>query len=209
MAQRVGRGIALLFHDHGTRRGWVVNSTPWPHFTPGKDPVPIVQEAGWAPGLVWTGGKSRPHRDLIPDHPACSQSLYQLSYPAHFGFIVVQSKPVAWSRLMIFHTVSVAVWVCCKYRWPRKAHISLCDAVCNVTRPSQLFLSSVMGQEVLQYQNHCPSTSLCRYICLQLRAEMSSPVWKENEQVKNNRSHCCHSPGHDWARVFFYGLQVF
>ena len=27
---------------------------------PGKDPVPILQEAGWAPGLVWTGGKSRP-----------------------------------------------------------------------------------------------------------------------------------------------------
>jgi hypothetical protein len=23
---------------------------------PGKDPVPIVQEAGWAPGPVWTGG---------------------------------------------------------------------------------------------------------------------------------------------------------
>ena len=23
--------------------------------TPGKDPVPIVQEAGWASGLVWTG----------------------------------------------------------------------------------------------------------------------------------------------------------
>jgi hypothetical protein len=22
---------------------------------PGKDPVPIVQEAGWAPGPVWTG----------------------------------------------------------------------------------------------------------------------------------------------------------
>ena len=38
MAQRVGRGIALLFHDRGTRRGWVVNSTPRPHFTPGKDP---------------------------------------------------------------------------------------------------------------------------------------------------------------------------
>jgi len=53
------------------------------HFTPGKDPVPILQEAGWAPGPVWTGGKSRPHRDLIPDHPACSQLLYRLSYPAH------------------------------------------------------------------------------------------------------------------------------
>ena len=32
---------------------------------PGKDPVPIVQEAGWAPGPVWTGGKSRPHRDFF------------------------------------------------------------------------------------------------------------------------------------------------
>ena len=32
----------------------------------GKDPVPIVQEAGWAPGLVWTGAESRPHRKSIP-----------------------------------------------------------------------------------------------------------------------------------------------
>ena len=83
VAQRVGRGIALLFHDHGTRRGWVVSSTFRSHFTSGKDPVPIVQEAGWAPGLVWTGRKSRPHRDSIPDRPARSQSLYQLSYRAH------------------------------------------------------------------------------------------------------------------------------
>ena len=35
----------------------MVSSTPRPHFTPGKDPVPILQEAGWAPGPVWTGGK--------------------------------------------------------------------------------------------------------------------------------------------------------
>ena len=61
----------------------MVSSTPRPHFTPGKDPVPIVQETGWAPGPVWTGGKSRPHRDSIPDLPAPSQSLYRLSYPTH------------------------------------------------------------------------------------------------------------------------------
>jgi len=24
--------------DRSTRRGWVVSSTPWPHFTPGKEP---------------------------------------------------------------------------------------------------------------------------------------------------------------------------
>jgi len=80
VAQRVGRGIALLFHDRGNRREWVVSSTPRPHFTHGKVPVPILQEAGWAPGPVWTGGKSRPHRDSIPDRPARSQSLYRLSY---------------------------------------------------------------------------------------------------------------------------------
>jgi hypothetical protein len=74
VAQRVGRGIALLFHDHGNR------SMPQLHFTPGKDPVPIAQEAGWAPGPAWTGGKSRPHRDSILDRPACSQLLYWLSY---------------------------------------------------------------------------------------------------------------------------------
>jgi hypothetical protein len=83
VAQRVGRGVALLFHDHSTRMGWVVSSTPRPHFTPGKDPVPILQEAGWAAGPVWTGGKSRLHRDSILDRPARSQSLYRPSYPAH------------------------------------------------------------------------------------------------------------------------------
>jgi len=61
----------------------VVSSTPRPHFTPGKDPVPILQEAGWAAGPVWTGGKSHPHRDSIPDRPARSQPLYRQSYPVH------------------------------------------------------------------------------------------------------------------------------
>ena len=50
----------------------MVSSTPRPHLTPGKDPVPILQEAGWTPGPVWTGGKSHPKRDPIPDRPARS-----------------------------------------------------------------------------------------------------------------------------------------
>jgi len=48
-----------------------------------KNSLPILQEAGRAPGPVWTGGKSRPHRDSISDRPARSQSLYRLSYRAH------------------------------------------------------------------------------------------------------------------------------
>jgi len=67
----------------------VVSSTPRPQFTPGKDSVPIVEEAGWAPGPVWTGGKSRPHRDSIPDRPARSSvaiptELPGLCYEGHF-----------------------------------------------------------------------------------------------------------------------------
>ena len=56
---------------------------PRPNFTPRKDPVLILQEAEWATGPVWTGGKCRPDRDSIPDLPARSQSLYGLSYSVH------------------------------------------------------------------------------------------------------------------------------
>jgi len=83
-AHRGSRGIALLFHDHGTRRGWGVSITPRPLFTPGEDPVPIVQEAGWNPGPVWTGAENlAPIGIRSSVRPARSQSLYRLSYPAH------------------------------------------------------------------------------------------------------------------------------
>jgi hypothetical protein len=65
--------MALLYLDL-ERGGW---SAPRPgRFTPGKDPVPIVQEAGWA------------------RNPACSQSLHRLSYPAH--------NPHRWSPIISF-----------------------------------------------------------------------------------------------------------
>ena len=123
MAQRVGRGIALLYHNRGTRRGWVVSSTPRPHFTPGKDPVPIVQEGGWASGPVWTGGKSRPHRQSIPDPPACSQSLYRLNYPApkcdlyclQFSSIIYKYSVLTWQKTVCYYkhrpiTVCLTLW---------------------------------------------------------------------------------------------------
>jgi hypothetical protein len=47
-----------LFLNLGTRRGWGVSVTPRPHSTPGKDPVSIVQETVWAPGLVWTDAEN-------------------------------------------------------------------------------------------------------------------------------------------------------
>ena len=69
----------------------MVSNTPRPHCIPGKDPVPILQEAGWAAEPVWTGGKFLPHRDSIPDRPARIQSLYRLSYLAHDQSIIAFS----------------------------------------------------------------------------------------------------------------------
>ena len=51
---------------------------------PGKDHVPIVQEAGWAPESVWTGAENlAPSGIRSPVRPARSQSLYRLRYRAH------------------------------------------------------------------------------------------------------------------------------
>ena len=62
----------------------MVSRRPRPQFTPGKDPVPVVQEAGWAPGPVWTGGKSRLHRDSILDRPARSSVTIPTELPGPY-----------------------------------------------------------------------------------------------------------------------------
>ena len=79
VSQKVGRGIALLFHDHGIRRGWVVSITPRPHFTR----YPFYRRlcgpqgrSGRAENLVPTGIRSRTVQPV-------AQSLYRLSYRAH------------------------------------------------------------------------------------------------------------------------------
>ena len=51
-------------------------------FIPGKDPVTIVQEAGWAPGPVWIGEEYLAHNGIRSlGLPARSESLYRLRYP--------------------------------------------------------------------------------------------------------------------------------
>jgi len=46
---------------------------------PGKEPVPIVQEAGWAPGPVWTGAENlAPHGDSIPG-PSSDSIILQVN----------------------------------------------------------------------------------------------------------------------------------
>jgi hypothetical protein len=103
---------------------------PRPLSTPGKDPVPTVQEARWVPGPVWTAAKNLAAIEIrSPDRPTRSQSLHRLSYPAHafqikclkmshgrllahaFVFIFSQFSPtfalsLMWSGAMIGHLVT-------------------------------------------------------------------------------------------------------
>ena len=72
VAQRVGRGIALFFHDRGTRRRWVVSSTPRPHFTPRKTRFPLYRRLGGPQGrsgraenLASTGIRSRTVQPVV------------------------------------------------------------------------------------------------------------------------------------------------
>ena len=62
--------------------GWLLTCPG--HFTARNDQVPIVQEAGWGPGPVWTVAENlAPTRVRSLDHIVRSQSLYRLSYPTH------------------------------------------------------------------------------------------------------------------------------
>jgi len=76
--------------------------------------LPILQEAGWAPGPVWTAGNSRTYRDSIADRPARSQSQYRLSYPAHslsrnFLKCLVGMQPLVAETDLPFRSRSVIV----------------------------------------------------------------------------------------------------
>ena len=81
MAQRVGRAIALLFHDRGTRS---TAARPGRTLPPGKTRYPFYRRlsgpqgrSGRAENLVPTGIRSQTVQPV-------GQSLYRLSNPAFF-----------------------------------------------------------------------------------------------------------------------------
>jgi hypothetical protein len=71
---------SIIFFNLGSR--WGEWPTPHPgHFTTGKDPVPVVEEALWVPVPVWTGAENLgPTGIRSPDRPALRGSLYRLRY---------------------------------------------------------------------------------------------------------------------------------
>ena len=83
MAQGVYKGIVLLIHDRGTRRGEWSAACPGPTLPRERHGTHFT--GGWVDhrsGLERCG-KSRLHRDLIPDRPARIHSLYIRRYSAY------------------------------------------------------------------------------------------------------------------------------
>jgi len=79
VAQRVSRGIALLFHDRGTRRGWVVSSTPGRTLPSGKTRYQFYRRLGGSQGrseraenLVHIGIRSRTVQAVVSRYTDCA-----------------------------------------------------------------------------------------------------------------------------------------
>ena len=64
----------------------MVNATYRPLYLR-KDPVPIVQEAGWAPGPVWTGAENLAPTGIRSTDLPSRSSVAELSWPLSTSYI--------------------------------------------------------------------------------------------------------------------------
>ena len=122
MAQRVDRGIALLFHDRGTRRGEWSAGRPGRTLPPGKTPYPLHRRLGGPQGrsgraenLVPTGIRSRtvqPVAQLLYDCPhfpsSISSKTCDVSYfvPLHTSFTAFNSYSTMFKPSLFHKKVS-------------------------------------------------------------------------------------------------------
>ena len=107
-AHRGSRGIALLFHDHGTRRGEGSASRPGRSLPPGKTRYPLYRSLGGPQGRSGQVREiSSPTGIRSPDRPARSQSLSRLRYPARATVEVLKIKNSCYNLCMQRHRVSL------------------------------------------------------------------------------------------------------
>jgi len=101
MAQWVGRGIALVFHDRGTRGGEWSAARPSRTLSPVNTWYPFYRrlgepqvQSGWEENLVLTGIQSRTvlhsqslYRLSYPDHPRCQKGSRKIGFPDYMTII--------------------------------------------------------------------------------------------------------------------------
>jgi hypothetical protein len=82
--------------------GWLTSLLD--RFTPGNDPRPIVKEAGWAVGPVWTGAENLSRTGIRFPDPQAVTSCYAdclsgllFDYPEH-NLVSVKEMEQQWSK---------------------------------------------------------------------------------------------------------------
>lgn len=74
-----GEAVTSLYPYTSFAQKWGMWPTPRPnHFTPGTDPVPIVQDVGWASEPLWRA-QILPPRGFTPSNPRQVTALTVLS----------------------------------------------------------------------------------------------------------------------------------
>jgi hypothetical protein len=118
-----GRGIALLFHDHGTKRGERSASRPDRSLPPGKTRYPLYRRLGGPPGPVWTSAENLILTGIrSPDRPARNQSAILLQPTKNIlnRTVFCYSNNVddlSVSRLPTPTTTALAFWIVNPFRF--------------------------------------------------------------------------------------------
>ena len=92
MAQRVGRGITLPFHDHALEGCEGSASRASRTLPPGKTRYPLYRRLDGTQGRSGRGGKSRPTGIRFPDLPARSSVAIPTELPGSCSFYVLRLK---------------------------------------------------------------------------------------------------------------------
>jgi len=117
--------MAVLFIDHGTRRGEGSASRPGRSLHPRKTRYPLYRRLGGPQGRSGQVRKISPSTGIrSPDRPARSQSLYRLSYPAQVGIIAQYKYTYIVTVICVYDQLRTEgrVWGFNppKFRWPAK-----------------------------------------------------------------------------------------
>jgi hypothetical protein len=154
----------------------VVSATPRPLYHREKDPVPIVQEAGWAPEPVRTCTENLAStRIRSPDRSTRSESLYRLNYRgsklsnANLSFILHKTRHFK----VIYHIGNIVI------SW-QFLYINTCSNHClNNTEKAHSTIHYVMcsvHKDLRCNKNACPYVMSCTYVSWRRVSQTGSDV---------------------------------
>ena len=118
--------------------GW---SMPCPcHFAPwDRDPVPIRQEAGWAPGLVWMGAEISPPTGIRS--PDCSAHCkWNLSPYIFYSYCMWRAEHF---KIQCCRKYSARIYFACLVYWIQGPRLLVMDQQCTILLGDKLWCNVV------------------------------------------------------------------